>query len=258
MSSSSRQRSIIRHPHDYTGATVEARTEGTGPNRQSITVEYAYATPNHGATTPNQSSRDRAQRASYAASRSTPPRAGSPTDRPPRVRNSLYKNPPAGSRKLSKEQPGYLQEQQPPSQPVYEEPEEVTSPMQAQTYTAPLRPSRANTETLQDLYTPDVAAFSESTNTNTVYDRRASLPALPTEEDSAFVADMNEALPPTTDPFGPGGHRSRSGTTTQGKPKKGGMLSFMSGTCTHHDDHDPQSIPVFPSILILAVYGFFH
>lgn len=233
MSSSSRQRSIIRHPHDYTGATVEARTEGTGPNRQSITVEYAYATTNYGssgATTPNPNRAQ--QRASYAASRSTPPRAGSPTaDRPPRVRNSLYKNPPAGSRKPSKEPSGH--EQQPASQPVYEEPEEDLGAAQA--YAAPQRPSRANTETLQDLYTPDVAAFSESTNTSTVYDRRASLPALPQPEDDggggggAFVADMNEALPPTADPFGPGGHRSRSGTTSQAKPKKGGMLSFMSG-----------------------------
>lgn len=92
---------------------------------------------------------------------------------------------------------------------------------------APPRPSRANTETLQDLYTPDVAAFSESNNTNTVYDRRASLPALPTDDDAPFVADMQEALP-SADPI-PSGHRSRSGTTSQTKPKKGGMLSFMSG-----------------------------
>lgn len=225
---SSRQRSIIRHPHDYTGAQLEsdaARVEGSGANRQSITVEYAYASNNYGGAS-------RSQRASYAPSRSTPPRSGSPTERPAhRVRNSLHKAPSSGTqtvRKYSKEPAANLEAA---SNVVYESEPPVgdytdtmlQSPVQT---SAPPRPSRANTETLQDLYTPDVAAFSESHNTNTVYDRRASLPAIPANEDEAFVADMNEALPPI-DPFGPGGHRSRS--ATQSKPKKGGMLSFMSG-----------------------------
>lgn len=227
---SSRQRSIIRHPHDYTGAQVEngARVEGSGANRQSITVEYAYASNNYGGAS-------RSQRASYAASRSTPPRSGSPTERPAhRVRNSLHKAPPSSTqtvRKYSKEPAANLEA----TTTVSSDPEPAVidyqdnmlqSPVQS---SAPPRPSRANTETLQDLYTPDVAAFSES-HMSTVYDRRASLPAIPANEDEAFVADMNEALPPI-DPFGPGGHRSRS--TTQSKPKKGGMLSFMSGMLRH-------------------------
>lgn len=227
MSSSSRQRSIIRHPHDYNGAVVE----GAGPNRQSITVEYAYArdTVNFGATSPTPS---RPQRASYApsVSRNTPPRSGSPT----RVRNSLHKPPPSSARKLSKEPnntqilESNLTPTPPPVMEDYSQQSDyITSPSAYANPGVPPRPSRANTETLQDLYTPDVAAFSESNNTNTIYDRRASLPALPTDEDAPFVADMHEALP-SADPI-PSGHRSRSGTTSQSKPKKGGMLSFMSG-----------------------------
>lgn len=233
---SSRQRSIIRHPHDYNGAQVEGpRIEGSGPNRQSITVEYAYAANNYGGA-----SGEKPHRASYAQSRSTPPRSGSPVDRPPRrVRNSLYKNPPPGTvRKLSKEPaqvleaPSEFAPAPTPTQPAsmfVERPEQImTSPV---TSAPPPRPSRANTEMLHDLYTPDVAAYSEQP-TNTVYDRRSSLPALPADEDAPFVADMSEALPIIDPQASSAGYRSRSATTSQSKPKKGGMLSFMTGTST--------------------------
>lgn len=255
---SSRQRSIIRHPHDYNGAQVEGpRIEGSGPNRQSITVEYAYASNNYGIAS-RSTSTDKPHRASYIPPRNTPPRPGSPVDRPPhRVRNSLYKNPPPGTvRKLSKE-PAQILEAPPelalspgPPQPMPtfgERPEQMMTP--PVNSSVPPRPSRANTEMLHDLYTPDVAAYSEQ-QSNTMYDRRVSLPALPADEDAPFIADMGEALP-IVDPqasYAGAGYRSRSATTSQSKPKKGGMLSFMTGTFTftpHHSSTATTTISIY-------------
>ncbi|KAF8329444.1 kinase-like domain-containing protein [Cantharellus anzutake] len=88
----------------------------------------------------------------------------------------------------------------------------------------PRRPSRQNTETLQDLYNPDVAAYSDDKFGN--LDRRSSLPALPQSSDQQFFADASEPLPPIEHPPPVARSRSRSGTTTQ-KPKKG-VLSFMT------------------------------
>lgn len=240
---SSRQRSIIRHPHDYNGAQVEGpRVEGSGPNRQSITVEYAYASNNYSGASRSASS-DKPHRVSYAQSRSTPPRSSSPVDRQPhRVRNSLYKNPPPGLvRKLAKEPAQDLEAPSEHSAPAVlqhtlaELPERMMSP--PATPAAPPRPSRANTEMLHDLYNPGVVAYSDQQQTDATYDRRTSLPALPDEEETPFVAKMSEALP-IVDPQG--GYRSRSATTSQSKPKKGGMLSFMTGMSTfncHYINH---------------------
>ncbi|KAF8309302.1 hypothetical protein DL93DRAFT_2217152 [Clavulina sp. PMI_390] len=303
----SRQRSIVvRHPHEnYNGAEIvndrernasgNARVEGSGTHRQSITVEYAYASPT------NLRSH---QRASYAPSRSatsTTPRSGSPGPDSPSsrlhqrtqsnsARNSLLHNN-SSSRQSTTNSASRRPTQAAEPPPILESPQDadyddewvVTSPVvdtqpsyqpysnsnnpssaatmlkspiappsssqqQYQSYgqphAAPPRPSRANTETLQDLYTPDVVAYSDQAppaQAGGYYDRRASLPALPQDDDGAFVADMNEALPSIPQSAAGGGFgdqggagssgiRSRSGTTSQTKPKKGGMLSFMSGT----------------------------
>lgn len=259
MSSSSRQRSIIRHPHDYTGATVETRVEGSGPNRQSITVEYAYAT--------NSNNRNTIRASQYASSRGTTPRAGSPVDRPavqqsqqPRIRHSLSKPPPSKPRRPERGD-SVLQQQQVLEAPQsYDDHEDAHvqqhQPQDMNLYSPPPRPSRANTESLlQDMYTPEVAAFSDDPPTPPPqhqqpqqqyfdHNRRDSLPDLPpdiggsaplADDNHGFETDMSEALP-AIDPYSPpptsgtpGGSGSRSRSATASKPKKSGMLSFMSG-----------------------------
>lgn len=281
-SSTSRQRSIIRHPHDYTGAQVEARTEGSGPNRQSITVEYAYASNN----------RNTLRASQYASSRGTTPtpRAGSPVDRvrnegggSGRVRHStLSKQPSAGTTsKPRRPERGdsITQQQYPPpvevtspttyedsydheQQQIYQQPQlQQQAPSPPSVMSPPARPSRANTESLlQDMYTPEVAAYSDDPSPmhpqQSYYDhtRRDSLPDLPpdagvsnfgnNDDQRAFTMNnMADTLPPVDlyspppTAGGPGpssssGIRSRSATTSN-KPKKSGMLSFMSGPFIH-------------------------
>ena len=200
----SRSRSVIKHPHEhYNGAQIE---EGSGVRRQSITVEYAYSTGNTSASRPPQERYQ--QRASYARHSTQPPnRPPTPPGERSRVRNSLHK--PHPTRKLAKDPSSVLEA------PSEREIDDSMAP--------PPRPTRLNTETLHDLYTPDVAAYSDAT----LQDRRSSLPSLPMSPDAHFLADANEPLPSPDQPTA--GSRSRSGTSSFPKNKKGGMLSFMSG-----------------------------
>ncbi|KAF9519013.1 hypothetical protein BS47DRAFT_1370870 [Hydnum rufescens UP504] len=203
----SRSRSVIRHPHEhYNGAQVE---EGSAARRKSITVEYAYSS---NITSANRPSQDRyQQRTSYSRPSNQPlHRPQTPPGEKPRVRNSLHKQPPTRKPKLTRDPAAVLEAA---SEPEIDAQKDSMAP--------PPRPTRHNTEGLQDLYTADVAAYSDFT----LVDRRSSLPAATTPPDAQFIADANEPLPSVDHPIT--GNRSRSGTTSFPKNKKG-VLSFMS------------------------------
>lgn len=79
----------------------------------------------------------------------------------------------------------------------------------------PPRPSRANTDTLHDVFAPQPTTISQ---------RRISAP-MPVNPNGTFYADPNEQMPPVASTSqSPSQLRSRAGTT---KSKKG-MLGFMS------------------------------
>jgi len=81
----------------------------------------------------------------------------------------------------------------------------------------PPRPSRANTDNLNDVYTSQPTSLSQ---------RRISAP-MPINQNSGFYADPNEQMPPVASTSqSPSQTRSRAGTT---KSKKG-MLAFMFGS----------------------------
>lgn len=131
-----------------------------------------------------------------------------------RVRNSLQKpNPATRTRKGSLPSTPLATRTDTDPFSSYNLNDEMTAP--------PPRPSRANTATLNDIYTPESPLSA----------RRLSSPNV-TSPDAAFYADPSESMPSapsqeynSISAFNTG-PRSRSNTNVKGK--KGGMLSFMS------------------------------
>ena len=218
MSSASRTRSLIRHPHEhYNGAAVV--DSASGPKQYpGVAVSYYTQNPSNppSAFRVDDPTDNRISHPRHSARRESVAGATSSTH-DKRVRNSLHKPSPA-SRRLAKEAPGAHNET------VFSSIESQGTIMQGSAGVPP-RPSRQNTETLHDLYNDGVAAYSE--DKFGAIDRRSSLPALPQSTDQQFYADASEPLPPMEQRPPMSRSRSRSGTVTQ-KPKKG-VLSFMSG-----------------------------
>jgi p21-activated kinase 1 len=246
----------IRHPQaQYTGAQMQDQSS----RRQSRTVEYyTHPAESHPTSQSLAEYRDIVTTTSHSSSMSSfdlvpsrqappPPPASSgappaalrsnsksnsntnggesPTSSSPaRVRNSLHKAPPP--RKMTPKSPnpyGSVNGNPPPSSGGAAAALPQSPP--------PPRPSRANTANLNDMFKAGGAASSPAPITPALsshsISRRASLPSI---GGATFVSEPSE-LPQQSAEFHASpsaGTRSRSGTA-QGKNKKGGMLSFMSG-----------------------------
>ncbi|KAG5647809.1 hypothetical protein DXG03_007731 [Asterophora parasitica] len=165
-----------------------------------------------------------------APARSKTPTEASSASTPPRIRNSLQKpNPRARKHSLTSGQTT-PQPRIPENDPFAANAHHTDFNMNRANGTGtspPPRPSRANTATLNDLWT----------SPNDLSQRRLSTPPAAVPNDSHFYADLAESLPSgpsnefsasnTVTPIQTPtlGNRSRSGTTTKAKK---GVLGFMS------------------------------
>ena len=151
----------------------------------------------------------------------------SPTSPPHRVRNSLHKPPPRGRKGSLPTTPISARPDKDPfaasgGPPSHTQDISISQSNSNGMTSPPPRPSRANTATLNDMFTIEPS---------TLVTRRLSNPVVASPSDAFFV-DANESMPtiPTTEfnsltSSNSGlGNRSRSGTS---KSKKG-MLGFMS------------------------------
>lgn len=245
----------IRHPQaQYTGAQMQEQPS----RRQSRTVEYyTHPTESHPTSQSLAEYRDIVTTASHSSSMSSfdlvpartapppPPASGgqppaalrsnskstsngngggeSPTNgsSPARVRNSLHKPPPRKTNPKSPNPYGSVNGNPPPSS---------AGAAAAIPQSPPPRPSRTNTANLNDMFKASGAGSSPAPATpapsSHSISRRASLPSI---GGATLVSEPGE-MPQSAEFHSSAstGTRSRAGTA-QGKNKKGGMLSFMSG-----------------------------
>ena len=153
----------------------------------------------------------------YVPSRAAPPPPLSPSNsnKPPqntspRVRNSLHKAPPARKPSVAKN--------------IDVDPFAANSP--PMTGTAPPRPSRANTATLNDIF-PTQATLARNRLSDSIISPNASADPYSDSPETQSIAQL-PPIPdtPTTTSQTSSGIRSRSSTTAT-KSKKG-MFTFMS------------------------------